>query len=227
MSGLNPEVEIERLVARAKLRKEEAKDCRDDGDIQGAVRVLQDAVRMIEESPLAAELHDQSAPSEPVKKLATQLADCLGMMGGNYRRLNLLAEAQDCFERGRVYEESPLLDVRSSYNMVNAITLPLEAGTRELAQQTSALRRAVDAISLQTHGGRRSDRWAWADLGECQLLLNMVAEAANSYRRARDLGDEDTVTSIVAVLQRLLAAPFAQQGEVAKRITDAIHTLSV
>lgn len=225
MSGLNAEVEIARLVSRAKLRKEEAKDFRDEGDIKSAIEALKDAVTTMDVSPLAAELRMEGVPTQPVRTLATQLADCLGMLGGNYRRLNRLDEAQACFERGRAYEESPVLDVMSSYNLVNAITLPLETGARQLADQTAELRQAVSAIDRQVRGDRRNDRWAWADLAECQLLLNMGDEAERSYRRARDLGDDETVTSIVSVLQRLYTVLLTTDSESANRINDAIRAL--
>lgn len=226
MSGLNAEVEIARLVSRTKLRKEEAKDCRDEGDIEGAIRALKNAVETLEASPLAVELEVIGEASQPVKTLAFHLADCIGMLGGNFRRLNRLDEAQACFERGRVYEESPALDVMSSYNLVNAITLPLETGTRQLAEQTNALSQAVTAIDRQVKGDRRNDRWGWADLAQCQLLLNARDDALRSYRRARDLGDEETVTSMVSVLKRLHAMLRATEIETANRIEDTIRALS-
>ncbi|MBN3753691.1 hypothetical protein G3N95_12135 [Paraburkholderia sp. Tr-20389] len=225
MSELNTEIEIARLVGRAKLRKEEAKDSRDEGDIESAIEFLQDAIAVMDDSPLSAQLHDNGAASAAVKTLAYHLADCLGMLGGNYRRLDRFDEAQACFERGRIYEDSPRLEVASSYNLVNAITLPLERRSSRLDEQTEELRRAVGAISRQIQGERRNDRWAWADLAECQLLLGLGDEAWRSYRRARDLGDEDTVNSIVSVLQRLEAVLHNGEQEAAKNINEAIQAL--
>ena len=127
MNTLSAEQEVARLVARAKRDKEEAKDRRDDGDIATAVKVLEETVKALSASPLAAGLETAAAPSEPMCDLAAQLADCLGMLGGNYRRQGRFEDAQAAFERGRVYEESPSLEVMSSYNLVNAITLPIES----------------------------------------------------------------------------------------------------
>src|SRR5580704_8326901 len=203
MNTPSAELEVARLVARAKRDKEEAKDRRDAGDIVAAVEVLEETVKALSASPLAAGLEAAASPSKPMHDLASQLADCLGMLGGNYRRLGRLSDAQAAFESGRVYEESPSLEVMSSYNLINAITLPIESDGRALSAQRPYLEKAVTAISRQVRDDRRNDRWAWADLAQCQLLLGDEAEAIQSYRRVRDLGDEDTVASVTAVLERL------------------------
>lgn len=201
------EAEIARLISLAKLKKEEAKDLREDGDVEGAIETLEDVVTTLERSPLSQRLLSMSAPDEPYKKLAFHLADCLGMLGGNYRRLDRRAEAQAAFLRGRAIEESEKLEVPSSYNLVNAITLPIETDGRISADLRAALQRAIAAISRQViFEERRKDRWAWADLGECQLLLGELKAAEKSYERVRELGNDETRASVVGVLQRLAHA---------------------
>jgi len=215
------ELDVARLVARAKRDKEQAKDHRDDFNIAAAVKVLEATVKALADSPLAAGLENAEGPSKPMRDLATQLADCLGMLGGNYRRQGRLKEAQAAFERGRVYEESPSLEVMSSYNLVNAITLPIESNAQTLEAQRPFLEKAVSALVRQVQGDRRSDRWAWADLGECQLLLGDETGARDSYSRVRNLGDSDTIVSVTSVLERLgKAAP-----ELKSRVTAAIQYL--
>jgi tetratricopeptide (TPR) repeat protein len=204
--SFNAEQEIARLSSRVKLHKEEAKDLREAGDLPGAVETLNDAVAMLTKSPLEASLLSARSAGEPEKALAAHLADCLGMIGGNYRRMNRLEDALASFERGRPYEEAVHLELSSSYNLVNAITLPLEMGTRTVAGQKVALTRAVAAIDRQVRGARRNDRWAWADLGQCQLLLGDLDAAATSYQRVRALGDQETLASVTSVLQRLAIA---------------------
>ena len=202
----NERQEIARLNSRVKLHKEEAKDLRDDGDLEGAIATLDEAVAMVEASPLSPGVSSSAAVPDSEKALASHLADCLGMIGGNCRRLNRLDQALAYFARGRRYEEDERLDVNSSYNLVSAITLPLEMQTRTASEQQDLLQRAVAAIERQVKGARRTDRWAWADLGQCQLLLGDFDSAARSYGRVRDLGDSDTVHSVVTVLRRLSAA---------------------
>jgi hypothetical protein len=221
VNTLSAEQEVAHLVARAKRDKEKAKDHRDNGDIAAAVTLLEETVEALGASSLAAGLETAIAPTKPMRDLAAQLADCLGMLGGNYRRQGRLKEAQTAFERGRVYEESPSLEVMSSYNLVNAITLPIESDAQSWHAQRPFIEKAVLALSRQVRGERRSDRWAWADLAQCQLLLGDEAGAHQSYGRVRDLGDDDTVASVTAVLERLgNAAP-----ELKSRVTDAVTYL--
>ena len=219
MNTVSAEQEVAGLLARAKRDKEEAKDHRDNGDITAAVTVLEETVKALDASPLAAELETATAPSKPMRDLAAQLADCLGMLGGNYRRLGRLKEAQTAFERGRVYEESPSLEVMSSYNLVNAITLPIESDAEAWEAQRPFIEKAVVALSRQVRGERRSDPWAWADLAQCQLLLGDEAGALQSYDRVRDLGDDDTLASATAVLERLGNAVPALKSRITAVIT--------
>jgi len=219
VNTVSAEQEVAGLLARAKRDKEEAKDHRDNGDITAAVTVLEETVKALDASPLAAELETATAPSKPMRELAAQLADCLGMLGGNYRRLGRLKEAQTAFERGRVYEESPSLEVMSSYNLVNAITLPIESDAEAWEAQRPFIEKAVVALSRQVRGERRSDRWAWADLAQCQLLLGDEAGALQSYDRVRDLGDDDTLASATAVLERLGNAVPALKSRITAVIT--------
>ena len=205
MTMFSAENEIMRRII-AKLRKEEAKDFREDGDIKSAIEALEDAIAALDRSPLSNRLLETDAPSVPQKKLAFQLADCLGMLGGNYRRLDQFPEALAAFNRGRAIEESEKLEVPSSYNLVNAITLPLEFDRQTALQPEAALAlgRAIAAIKWQVRlEERRNDRWAWADLGQCQLLLGDLEGAKTSYERVRELGNADTFASVVAVLRHL------------------------
>lgn len=219
MNPLNAEKDVARLVARAKLDKEAAKDYRDEGNIHAAVEVLKETVDTLAASPLAIGLENATSPSKPMCELAAQLADCLGMLGGNYRREGNLEEAQKAFERGRVYEESPALGVPSSYNLVNSITLPIESSGQISETQLPVIARVVSALSRQVLGDRRSDRWAWADLAQCQLLLGDQAGALQSYGRVRGFGDTGTVKSVTDVLERLGNAAPVLKDRVAAAIT--------
>jgi tetratricopeptide (TPR) repeat protein len=218
MSTYNEELEAARLVTRAKRDKEAAKDLRDEGDIVGAIEVLAGAVKAYDESLLVAGLEATSSASKPTCVVATQLADLLGMLGGNHRRLGQREQAQACFDRGSRLEASPVLGVMSSYNLVNAITLPIESDPQALVARSEALARAVAAIERQVAGERRNDRWAWADLAQCQLLLDRVDDALRSYARVRSLGDDDTFTSVIGVLERLRDAVPALEARVAAAV---------
>jgi tetratricopeptide (TPR) repeat protein len=215
--------DVERLITDAKLAKEQAKDLRDEGDYAGAVAVL---VRIIEQMSTLAPATDGPAPStETEQRLATQLADCLGMLGGNLRRAGELKAAQEAFERGRRYEESARLQVASSYNLVNAITLPLESSAATPAELADSLGEAIAAIERQVSGERRRDRWAWADLAQCRLLLGQLDEALRNYHQAFMLGDDETMSSIVRVLLRLRDALSEKDAQSADLLDTVIGQL--
>lgn len=229
-SGVRPSADPGRdlagLAARVKARKEEAKDCRDAGDLAGAVEVLAHTVRMLKASPWHASLRDGGTIGAGEKALASHLADCLGMLGGNHRRMNELDAAWAAFEEGSVLERDARLDLASSYNLVNAIALPLEMGRATATALRGALLEAVDALARQVHGERRDDRWAWADLGQCQLLLGELTAARSSYARMKSLGDADTLRSARPVLQRLHDALRERDPAIAAVLHDGIAELA-
>jgi tetratricopeptide (TPR) repeat protein len=209
------EPDLTRVVARAKSRKEEAKDLREEKNVAAAVQLLERAVALLTDAAVAVRLDDAVAPGKPMRDLATQLADCLGMLGGNYRRLGALERARDCFERGRRYEESPLLMVMSSYNAVNAIVTAILSQAGDPDTQRGKLQSAVAVISRQVRGERRSDQWAWADLALCHLLLGDRDAALRSYARMRDLGGDGAMRSIVPVLDELRPAAASRAADIA------------
>jgi tetratricopeptide (TPR) repeat protein len=224
MTGVDDEQEIQRLLKIAKLAKAEAKDLRDDNDITDAIGILQRAIERLEKSQLAGKL-DVHQPGEPVRRFAAQLADLLGMLGGNYRRAGELKLAQETFDRGKVYEQSTSLGVDSSYNLVNSITLPLESGKVSAVDLRNDLQRATEALERQVSGTRRTDRWAWADLAECRLLNGERDQAFKDYERVRDLGDEETIRSVVTVLERLANAVQTSDPATADNLDAAIKLL--
>jgi tetratricopeptide (TPR) repeat protein len=223
------QAEADRLNSTSKLRKLQAKNLRDDDDVPGAVRVLLSAIQELESNCLKnweSEVdHIPAAVPVQVQAVAFQLADCIGMLGGNYRRLNRLEDAQIQFDRGSRLEAEPAFGIMSSYNTVNAVTLPLECGMLSVADQTDELRRAVGTIERQVRGVRRPDRWAWADLGQCHVLLGDVERAIGCYRHALMLGDDATVQSIRPVLERLRAALTPRDAAAAERIAQVLQAL--
>jgi hypothetical protein len=159
-------------------------------------------------------------------KIASYLADCLGMIGGHLRRLNRLDEAEKSFTDGRSFEGDERYGVDSSYNLVNAITLPIEMGDKTASDQRPELIQASKAIERQINfGKRRSDRWAWADRAQCVLLLGDVDEARRIYREFKALADADSLASHVTVLNRLRAALAIKDPAVAAAIEQGIQHL--
>src|SRR4051812_11244833 len=106
------------LIAAAKAVKEEAKDLRDEGgsrNIRIAIERLNGWVEQLEASPYLEEMMNARVVPEDIKIIAFHYADCLGMIGGNYRRLDELDRALSYFDRGRDLESDERLDIASSY----------------------------------------------------------------------------------------------------------------
>jgi hypothetical protein len=152
------------LIEEVAILKDEAKLLRDARNYGAAIVRLQVAIDLIGESQWDAA--ESGLPlSDIQRKAAWHLADCLGMQGGNYRRDNNFDLAIDCFMRGAAYEQDPRYRIASSYNMVNAIVAPIEAGTHDSGSQQFALRKAVATLEYQifdpemANASRRLDRW--------------------------------------------------------------------
>jgi hypothetical protein len=200
--GLIPE--IENLKAESKLS-------RDEQDYQEAINELTTAIGLAERAawdPPGASLDDTG------RKIAWHVADCWGMIGGNLRRLKKLPEAIDCFKKGRVYEQDERYGVSgsgygiaSSYNTVNAIVAPIEARMVGAHSQQDSFRSAVQVLKRQTldpeHGVRRPDRWAWADRGQCSLLMGDLEGAKAAYLQFCRLSDPGSIRSSCNVLKSL------------------------
>jgi tetratricopeptide (TPR) repeat protein len=153
------DAERKRLLAKIQEHIELAKTSRDDEDYEDAIEELESAVSLIDGSSWHDEPSNGMIDGE--NEIASRLADCLGMLGGNQRRLKRFDDALASFARGRKLEEDRRYGINSSYNIVNAITLPIETGAATASEQADALFKAVQALDFQTtRGKRRLDRWA-------------------------------------------------------------------
>jgi len=214
------------LMADVADLKVQAKLYRDAKDYDGAIVELQTAIELIERSGWDKD-GDDSGPSDTQKKVAWHFADCLGMLGGNYRRIQQLDSAITCFKRGRVYEaKDSRYQIPSSYNTVNAIVAPIEARRRDATSQADELRRAIETLEYQifdpgmAEDSRRQDRWAWADLGQCKLLLGDKEGAYAAYQRLRELADRSEIGSACNVLKSIHDA-LAEQGDPKAAVVEA------
>lgn len=223
-------IELQRLLAKVDAHIAEAKLFRDDKEYKDAIGELEVAIELLEQSGWD---NDPSyGMDDGENQIASRLADCFGMLGGNLRRLNRLDAALECFERGRRFEDDPRYNVNSSYNLVNAITLPIEAGQKTASEQRAALGQAIQALERQIMstgpgtGKRRQDRWAWADYGQCLLLLGRLDEANSAYSRFKAFANKDNVDSHVAVLHRLRQALMQSDPSIVESLDKAIQLLS-
>ncbi|MFI5010836.1 MAG: hypothetical protein ACHQAY_00665 [Hyphomicrobiales bacterium] len=215
------------LITEVEILKNEAKLARDDADYAGAIDALREAIDLTsgwrQGLPAAGEL------DETDRKIAWHLADCFGMLGGNYRRSGKVDEAIECFEQGRVYELDARFHVASSYNTVNAIVAPIEAGLRDASSQSGALRAAIKMLEGQifdpSTASRRLDRWAWADLGQATLLLGDLEASRDAYRRFVELSDAASIKSSRDVLRSLHRSLVEKQDDKASVVEAGIAFL--
>jgi tetratricopeptide (TPR) repeat protein len=224
----NP-IDSQLLLAKVAAFVAEAKLHRDDNEYEDAIAELKAAIELIERSGWDGDPTFGMVNGENL--IASNLADCLGMLGGNLRRLNRLDAALEQFERGRRLEADSQYGINSSYNLVNAITLPIEMAKNTATKQRAALEQAVQTLERQIiktgrgEGKRRQDRWAWADYGQCLLLLGRLDEANKAYSRFKSLGSKENVDSHVTVLHRLRDALAQSDPSVAELISKAIRLL--
>ena len=217
------------LIADIGILKDKSKILRGSGDYEGAIDQLRLAIELVDQSGWDKGL--TSPLDDDHRKIAWHLVDCLGMLGGNYRRNKQLDEAIKCFERGSTYERDSRYRISSSYNTVHAIVTPIEAGMRNAGSQTGALRDVVAALQRQmfdpdlAEASRRMDRWAWADLAECELLLGDLDEALTAYQQFVELSEPASILSSRNVLDRIHRALLAQNDEKASTIKEGIDFL--
>lgn len=216
------------LTANIAALKKEADGYKTDREYRDAIGTLRDAIELIDRSGWES---DPSLKREERNNIAWHLADCLGMMGGHHRRLGQLERALEAFERGRQYEKNQQYRIDSSYNTVNAIVVPIESGSRDATSQGAALREAVATLEYQIHSpemgekSRKRDRWAYADLGQCRLLLGDVREAATAYEDFIRLSNAGEIGSACRVLTSIAGALDKMQDDKARFVREGIGQL--
>jgi predicted RNA polymerase sigma factor len=150
---------------------------------RGGLVALTDAVKILAPTkervasspPLPAKL-----PPE-LKEGLQELVETFGARGGLLQRLNFLKEASESYAEGAVLEQR--FGLRSTYNRLNEVKSSLLSGAGRLRDFEPPLREL--AVHLYTN--LREDKtfsdsgWAWADLGDCLVLLGKVEEAREAY----------------------------------------------
>jgi tetratricopeptide (TPR) repeat protein len=224
-------VNLSELLQRIPVAKDEAKLLRDERDYAAAISRLRHAIDEIDRSGWDDDVTAESQLDEPQRKIAWHLADCLGMLGGNFRRNGELDKAIESFDRGSKYEQDKPYRVGTYYSTVNAIIAPIEGKLRDAASQVEALARAVATIEQQIYEpqraeeGRSGDRWAWADLGQCKLLLGDFDGARAAYQRFIELGDRESIRSSRDVLIGLQKALIDKHDATAEIVGKGISLL--
>jgi tetratricopeptide (TPR) repeat protein len=200
------------------------KSRRGEADYSEPVELLDEAVGL-----LLAELGKPGGrgAADDEGKLVSLLADCYGMLGGVHRRAGQLDRSIEAYDAGRRYERDPAYDVQNSYNITNAIAVRVLRDPRSLAAQHEQIKDAIDFIWKQVNGKRKSQWWAWADLGELRLLGGQFEEARKAYEKFRECGPRASdYESTASVLEELKQAVARVDERVAAAITSTTDYLN-
>jgi tetratricopeptide (TPR) repeat protein len=176
-------------------------------EYDNALRFLGKAIEKL--TLLLAELEGRSdPPSETLQqarnRVAHQLADCYGRQGGILRRQERWDEAIASYQSGCDLEQNPKYEIVDSYNLTNALVLSLIAHPERLRELQPALEDARRLVELQVQcPPRRTQWWAWADLGLLSLLSGKQEEAHGAYQNVERNGAQKAhFESIVGVLRQ-------------------------
>jgi hypothetical protein len=214
--------------------KTQAKNRRDRGlaGYPRAVGLLRDAIGIANAALSEAKGDDRST------ELATELADCYGIIGGIERRwasdgpgderVAHLRESIRAYDAGYRLESNPQYRIVNSYNLLNRLIVRLLLRP-ELLDTTDAidlgegieridfrmaLQQASDVIAEQLAGRRRGDYWALADLALVQLLLRRT-DPATAYAPFNQLSPPAfAYSSVLAGLRTLADLPMSASGSI-------------
>jgi tetratricopeptide (TPR) repeat protein len=220
VSDLNDALETAAIASKGK---------RDLGEIGNAIDKLTSTITMVESSVQYHEILERGNLSDPERELIDNLSDCIGMLGGHYRRQGQIALAIECFRKGAKLEQDKLLLVGSSYNSINLIAAAIESGKSNVNELASELKAADALLTRQTSdsgkSGRSADRWAWADLGQVRLLLSEPKGAEAAYSKFAYLADGDEIASAVRVLEGIAVRLRSNSRELASILDFGIQYL--
>lgn len=172
------------------------------GDHVTAVLLHQEAARLSDESyRRAVDGNDPRATAEA----ARQSADHWGRLGGALRRAGQHDEALEAYRRGAQLETDHRLD--DTYNRTNVIMLEVLLHPERLERMTPEIDAVTAIVQHQVEGTRRTQSWAWADLGLLKLLGGHNSAADLAYRNyARTAPKRAYVNSTVTVLRQVREA---------------------
>jgi tetratricopeptide (TPR) repeat protein len=231
---------MENLMQTVRDLKTKAKNRRDLGRYDSAVSILDKAISLIREELSSTNLADWKS------RLASELADCYGLLGGIHRRWGLeakteqerashLTESLQAYDRGYEFESANEYKIVNSYNMVNRLVsrilldpLSLSAAKPPEGSQSDnglnvreRLEEAEQTIRNQLKVERRGDIWALADLALVTLLLDhddpISAYAEFNAKSPPDFAYESALSAIRPIAELRLP--------VADKLRDAVELL--
>jgi hypothetical protein len=221
------------VLERIRELKTQAKNRRDLGRFQRAAALLDEAIAIARE-----ELKTTSVP-EVRATLASELADCYGLLGGVERRWALdpksspeeraqhLRRSVDAYDEGYKFEADPAFGLANTYNAVNRLLSRLlldpglltsgGKGSRREGSESVDVRADLEAVARtlqsQLATQRRGDYWALADLALINVLLGKQ-DAASAYAAFEaELRPDSAYQSALAIVKPLAALDLPTAAE--------------
>jgi hypothetical protein len=211
--------------------KTKAKNRRDLGRYDRAVSFVEQAIALARKDFTIPELRS---------KIASELADCYGLLGGIERRWALVPNApegqpEDHIRKSvRAYDEAWSLEsgdygVASSYGMVNRLVSRILADPQALSSgHVTDLGQGIEPVEVRpelekTRGtiesSKRSDYWAAADLALVKLLLG-VEDPAAVYAAFNEKSPPDyAYNSVLDVLRPLTEVDLPGKAALVEAVT--------
>jgi hypothetical protein len=225
---------IPEVVAEINDLKTKAKNRRDTGRFDRAMKMVMQAAALAEEA-------FASSSGAERRDLATQLSDVYGIAGGIARRQafatehgserdDFLEESVRLYDQGYEFEQAEY-GVVNSYNLVNRIVARVVARPEALdsAEPVGAdaeplhemIRHARDVVADQILDLRRSDPWALADQALLDVLETPSADATSAYGPLHRMSPPDYLyESALDTLRSLVEAIGATRPELSRAIKD-------
>jgi hypothetical protein len=222
--------DLDEVLDEVLALKATAKSARDDEDWEGAISDLEEAIDLLRDLVPVA--------STPVpSRIASELADIYGMIGGIHKRWGLPLDGEErrhhleasvaAYDEGFRYERDLELNEANTYNRVNrlvgrvlldpSILQEDGAATSEVAEE---LRRAEGILTEQVGAARQKDPWAYSDLGTIQLLRG-APDALPTLRKLDRLRPPAFVyDSALTTLQPLCEVASALRPDLAQAVAQ-------
>ncbi len=160
------------LQARAKTQRK-------DGNLDTAIELLEQAAGSLESS--YSECDRQAAPTELERRLAAELAETYGLLGGAHRQRDDLANAVAAYGKGRVFEASDRYGLGSTYASLNWVVTSVLADPSSLDREcdiTTELQRLRGALAEHEARLETFDPWTEGDLALANVLGGADGEEA-------------------------------------------------
>jgi tetratricopeptide (TPR) repeat protein len=188
-------------IAKLKQMKAASLRLRREGKMADAIETLRSATE--EGHAFIASVSDKASIPD-LTEVYWELADCLGMLGGNLLRQEKLDYAIDAFGQGRDIEMSQEAQIDLTYNTVNLVVArALAHGAEALEDAGDDLTEVLLRLRSKTSESGADDKWALADLGMCEFLKGNLDAAKAAYTLAAALATNEERLSLLDRLKML------------------------